>query len=175
MVNLNVMYGALYIFAAIKWGDWKNWRSYYPTLLFLLVGELLYEFLFFDYSMWEYVPVGSDRKWAKHTHIALLIVAIKYPATILVFLGHLPAKIWKQLLYILLWTVLFSINEYTDLKLGALVHQHGWNMAWSALFSFAMFSILAIHYKNPILAWFFSAAFGTFLWLTFHISTDILK
>jgi hypothetical protein len=31
---------ALFLFAAIKWGDWRKWRNYYPTILFFMVGDL---------------------------------------------------------------------------------------------------------------------------------------
>jgi len=37
---MNFVYGFLYLFAAWKWGDWKNWREYYPTILFFIIGDL---------------------------------------------------------------------------------------------------------------------------------------
>lgn len=174
-MNLNVIYAAIFIFCAVKWGDWKNWKAYYPTFLFLMVGDLVYQFLFFNYSMWEFVPVGSDKNWVKHTHIAFLIMLIKYPATVAIFLGHLPRVFWKKTLYIIAWTLVYILNEYIDLKLGAIVHKHGWNLAWSALFSFVLFTILAIHYKRPLIAWIFSAVFAIFLWNVFGIPKSILK
>lgn len=174
-MSLNVVYGAVFIILAIKWGDWKNWKAYYPTFLFLMVGDLVYQFMFFKHSMWEYVPIGSDTKWAKHTHIAILIMLIKYPVTISIFLGHMPKDMWKKILHIFFWTMIYTINEFSDLKLGALVHKHGWNLGWSALFSFVMFSVLAVHYKYPLLAWVFSAIFATFLWNVFDVQQSILK
>ncbi|WP_223587817.1 CBO0543 family protein [Neobacillus bataviensis] len=174
-MNLNVIYGAIFIFSAIKWGDWKNWEAYYPTFLFLMVGDLVYQFLFFKHSMWEYVPIGSDKSWAKHTHIAFLVMLIKYPVTISIFLGHMPKTAWKKIINILAWTLIYTINEYTDLKLGALIHKNGWNLWWSAFFSFVMFSVLAVHFKKPWLAWILSAIYATFLWNIFNVSQDILK
>lgn len=174
-VSLNLLYGVIFIFSAIKWGDLKNWKAYYPTFLFLMVGDLVYQFLFYKYSMWEYVPVGSDKHWAKHTHIAFLIMLLKYPATIVIFLGHIPKVPWKRLVYILLWTLGYVVNEYLDLKIGLMVHKHGWNLGWSTLFSFIMFTVLGIHYKNPLLAWIISALFATFLWNIFGIQQSILK
>ncbi|MEH7300094.1 CBO0543 family protein [Neobacillus drentensis] len=174
-MNLNVIYGAIYIFSAIKWGDWKNWKAYYPTFLFLMVGDLVYQYLFYKHSMWEYVPVGSDKGWAKHTHIAFLVMLIKYPVTISIFLGNMPKSFKKKLVNILFWTFIYTLNEYVDLKLGALVHKNGWNLGWSAIFSFVMFSVLAIHYYKPLLAWILSALYATFLWNVFDISSSILK
>ena len=174
-MNLNAVYGLFYIFLAIKWGDWKNWKAYYPTILFLMVGDLVYQFLLFNHSMWEYVPVGSDEAWAKHTHIAILIMLIKYPCTLLVFLGNLPSTYGRKLLYIIGWTILYTINEFLDLKMGALVHKNGWNLCWSAFFSFVMFFVLYIHYKNPLFAWILATVYAVFLWNIFHISPNTLK
>lgn len=171
----NVLYATFYIAIAIKWGDWKNRKKYYPTILFFMVGDLLYQFLFFKYSMWEYVPIGNDGNWATHTHISLLIMLIKYPLTIMVFLGHLPEKIGRYFLYVSTWTFLYFINESIDLKVGGIVHKHGWNIGWSTLFSFVMFNILALHYKYPLLAWMCSAAFALFLWKALHVPLTILK
>ncbi len=171
----NLLYAAFYIAIALKWADWKNWKQYYPTILFFMVGDLLYQFLFFRYSMWEYKPIGSDASWAKHTHLSLLVMFIKYPLTMLIFLGHLPEIRGKRFFYILGWTLLYLVNELIDLMTGGIVHKHGWNIAWSALFTFVMFSILSIHYKNPPLAWFLSAAFTVFLWKVFEVPSSILK
>jgi hypothetical protein len=175
LINLNVIYAAIFIFAAIKWGDWGNWRQYYSTYLFWVVGDLLYQFLFFDHSMWEYVPIGSDQSWAKHTHIVLLIMLIKYPATLLIFLGHLPKTYGKRIIYILGWTLLYIINEKIDLHIGAIVHKNDWNLWWSALFNIVMFTTLAVHYKKPLWAWVISALFSTSLWKIFDLSQSILK
>jgi hypothetical protein len=174
-VNLNVVYGAIFIFSAIKWGDWKNWRLYYPTYLFLMVGDLVYQFLFFKHSMWEYVPYGSDVNWATHTHIAFLIMLVKYPATILIFLGKMPTTLSKKIIHILVWSLIYVINEFTDLKIGTIIHDHGWNLWWSAFFNLVMFTTLAIHYKKPLVAWVISFIYATFLWNVFDISPDILK
>jgi hypothetical protein len=174
-VNLNVLYGAVYILSAIKWGDWKNWRAYYPTFLFLMMGDLVYQFILFNHSMWEYVPYGSDKGWAKHTHISFLVMLIKYPCTLVIFLGHLPKKNWVKILYIAGWSFIYTINEYLDLRFGALVHRHGWNLAWSAFFSFVMFLVLAVHYKRPFTAWIISALYAIFLWNVFDLHQSILK
>lgn len=30
----------LFILVCYKWGDWRNWKTYYPTILFLIAGTL---------------------------------------------------------------------------------------------------------------------------------------
>lgn len=37
--------GVAFILACAKWGDWKNWRLYYPTIVFLMFGAIMFDFL----------------------------------------------------------------------------------------------------------------------------------
>ena len=172
---VNLLYGAIYIGAVLRWGDLKNWKKYYSSILFFMVGDLLYQFLFFNHSMWVYVPIGNDVNWARHTHISLLIMLIKYPATIFMFLGNLPERRGKRFYYIVGWTGLYFVNESLDLKLGGIRYMNGWNLGWSTLFSFVMFNILALHYKYPLLAWMAAVLFTITLWKIFGLHGDFLK
>ncbi|GAA0329617.1 hypothetical protein GCM10008967_20130 [Bacillus carboniphilus] len=175
-MNLNIVLGLAYIFFAWKWGDWKNWRFYYPTILFFITGDLLYQFLFHDYSMWEFVPVGKDKELnLTHTHITLMILSIKYPATILIFLGNFPSSRVKQIGFIGIWVLIYTANEWFTMSNGGIIHQHGWNMKWSILFNIVMFTILAVHRKRPLIAWSFSIAFIIFLFQAHDVPMDILK
>lgn len=35
----------VFVIIAWKWGDWKNWKLYYPTILFMILGDFVYIFL----------------------------------------------------------------------------------------------------------------------------------
>ncbi|WP_425467140.1 CBO0543 family protein [Pseudalkalibacillus caeni] len=175
-MSLNILYGATYIFAAWKWGDWKHWRKYYPTILFFILGDLLYQFLLHDHSMWKFEPVGVDKELPiNHTTIVLSVIFIKYPATILIFLGRFPEGRFKQIIHIATWIAIYVINEYLTLKLNGMTYHNGWNFASSLFFTIVMFLILRIHHTRPLLAWIFSGIFILFLWKVFHVPFDILK
>jgi len=42
------------ILIAWKWGDWQNWTLYYPTILYMILGDLAYIILSRDKLLWEY-------------------------------------------------------------------------------------------------------------------------
>ncbi len=176
---MNVIYGIAYVLAAYRWGKWKDWKKYYSTILFFIIGDLLYQYLLSDlYPMWKYVPIGPDaEKGMTHTHIVLLIMLIKYPCTILIYIGNYPYKkrIIYQIVYIGLWTLLFTVNELITKEMGGMTHHNGWDITASIIFNIAMFTILTIHYKKPLIAWGLSFIFIVILWNYFHVPGEVFR
>ncbi len=176
---MNAIYGLIWLAALFIWGDWRNYRKYYPTYLFFLLGDFLYLYLLSDkFAMWTYTPQGVDEgNGLTNTHIVLSIMAIKYPATILIFLGRYPeerSRI-KQFIYILLWVVINAVNEAVDLFVGLIRHDHGWSLGWSVLFNLVMFSILRLHYVRPFRAWVASLIFILILWNIFDVPSSVFR
>ncbi len=176
---VNGIYGLVWLAALFIWGDWRNYRKYYTTFLFLLVGNFLYLYLLADlYPMWTYDPKGVDEEIGlRNTHIVFSIMAIKYPATILIFLGRYPEESdkSKQLGYILFWVVIYTVNEILDVYFGLIKYDNGWNLWWSVLFNLAMFLILRLHYVRPFHAWIVSAAFIVLLWNMFQVPLSVFR
>jgi hypothetical protein len=104
--------------------------------------------------MWEYKETifGQDLL-PNHLTVSLLIMFVAYPATVLIYLGNLPEKKMKMVLWLLFWVALFSLVEYINLRyLDLVMHHNGWTMTWSVLFNLIIFSMLLLHYKYPISA-----------------------
>ncbi|HZG71289.1 MAG TPA: CBO0543 family protein [Chondromyces sp.] len=171
---MHIIFNLLFLSAAIKWGDWRRWSNYYPTLLFFIVGDLLKNFLLYNYPMWTYQEVFfAENVLRNHTIINLMIIAIVYPSTILLYLGRFPRIRWKQLLWLIFWVALYSGVEYINLcHLKLIQHHNGWNMTWSVIFNIVMFSMLRIHHKNPPLAWVLSIIWISFLLKLFQVPVD---
>jgi hypothetical protein len=167
----------LFLLAGIKWGDWKNWRIYYPTILFLICGDLLKNALLRNYRMWEFHEVIFGEKiLIGHLTINLMIMIFVYPATILIFLGHYPKGWWKQVLWVAFWVLLYFGKEFVNFKFfHEISHHHGWNLGWSFIFDIIMFIILRIHFKKPLLAWAISVPWIIFLLVWFHVPIDAFK
>jgi hypothetical protein len=175
---VNALYALVWFGALWKWGDWRNWRLYYPTILFLLIGDFLYQYLLVDlYPMWRYTPQGVDAQYGlTHTHIALSIMLVKYPATVMIFLSKFPKKRFlKQILFIAFWIAIYSINEIIDLKTNLMKHDHGWSLGWSVIFNVGMFTILKIHFHRPPAAWALSVIFILVLWNIFNIPSSVFR
>lgn len=63
----HVVYCILFVFVCWLKGDWKNWRKYYPTILFFALGEMELNFIFYKHSLWEYTSPNFT-----HTFITFL-------------------------------------------------------------------------------------------------------
>ena len=91
-------------------------------------------------------------------------------------LGRFPKTRLKQGLWVSFWVFLFSILEYINLHYLQLIsHHNGWSMMWSVLFNIVMFSMLRIHYKNPLMAWGLSLIWILFLLMMFPIPLENMK
>jgi hypothetical protein len=175
---VNAIYGLVWLAALWIWGDWKNWQKYYPTILFFLLGDFIYQYLLADhYPMWKYNPQGVDEEIGlTHTHVSFSIMAIKYPATALIYLSRFPEQSkWKQALYIFCWVLLYAVNELLDVNANLIKYYNGWNFWWSIFFNVVMFSILRVHYLKPLLAWLLSIGFIVFLWNIFDVPPHVFR
>ncbi|MFT4417187.1 CBO0543 family protein [Fredinandcohnia humi] len=139
----------LYLIAGFIWGDWRNWQSYYPTLLFFIIGDFLYNFLLYQKSMWLF----HDKILPNHTTITLLAMVVTYSVTVLIYVGRFPEGWKKRTLWFLLWSGIYLVAEYVNSKLGFITYHNGWSLWWSVLFTGIIFIILPIHHKRPLLAW----------------------
>lgn len=174
---MHIVYNSLFLLAGIKWGDWRRWRLYYPTILFYICVDLIKNFLLCNHPMWLYQEtIFFEEILQNHTMINLMIMAIVYPSTILIFFGRFPKERWKQAVWMLFWILIYWLVEYINLNyLNLINHYHGWNMWWSALFLAVMFPMLYIHQKNPILTWILSLIFMVFLWNVFNVPIEKLN
>jgi hypothetical protein len=175
---INSLYGLVWLAILFIWGDWRNWKKYYPTILFFTLGDFLYLYLLSDhYPMWRYSPPAGDQELGlTNTHITFSIMLIKYPATVLAYLSHFPTgSLKKKLLYFFGWLLLYLTNEVVDLRFGLIEYFNGWSLWWSALFNSVMFLILKVHFEKPVFAWLLSAAFVLFLWNRFDVPSSVFR
>ena len=171
------MFLLVYAFLGWKFGNWKDFNRYYPTILFFIIGDLLSQFLLFDYSMWEFHAVTSlDQQFKlNHTLISLLKMLIQYTVTISIFIGRKPKTFLRKVLWVGVWTSIYGFNEGIAHYLGMLTYDNGWNFGWDILFNVLMFTVLLIHYKRPLMAWIFSVPIILGLWIIFNVPYSALK
>ncbi|MFB5190123.1 CBO0543 family protein [Alicyclobacillus fastidiosus] len=153
-----------------RWGDWPNWKKYQAGILFFIMGDLLYNFLCCNYSMWEH---SANRFFPNHTSVTLFIALIIYLCAIILNLGHYPTSLLKQILWMTLWVVASAIAEWIDKLLGLITYHHGWNLWWSTIFMLVAVPMVRLHYKQPLWAYALSVIVVALLLWKFHVS--ILK
>ena len=144
----HILIGAISILICYKFGDWRNWKNYYPTILFFILSSVLCTLLTYNHILWEY-----ESRLMNHTFCNLLICITVYPSTVMIFIPYFPKKIIKIIPYISIYAVVYIIGEFISVKLGYFTYHNGWNIWGSIIFDFLMFPLLILHYKKPIYGW----------------------
>lgn len=156
-----------------KWGDWKHWRKYYPTLLFVMTVNLTASFLAYHHSLWIYQP---DLLVKSSTIVELLNSYVMLPISTLLFLSNYPsAGAWRQCCYVLLWIGIYAILEWIDSALGGITYAHGWSLTHSHLFDCIMFPIWRFHHLRPLWGWAAALLVGIAIILSFDFLTGEIK
>lgn len=167
---MHIIVSLLFLIAALKWGDLKNWKSYYPTILYFAIGDLGYNFLTHDNPLWIY-----ESTIFSHTFSDLLVVTIVFPSFVLLFLPYYPDEFVKQISYIVIWVFITSTLEYISYSLGYFSYHNGWSIWWSVVHNCIAFPLLRLHYKKPLWVWPISLAIAIGTLLLFDLPLRILK
>ncbi len=171
MIHITIKF--LFVLAAIKWGDWRGWKKYYPTIQFFIIGDLFYNLIFHDYPLWRFEEVVPLLK--REILITLTFMFLRYPATVFIYLGNFPKDKVKGILWYLFWVLLYIGIETIDLQIGLIKHFNSWNIWWSLIFDLVLFAILKIHLHKPLLAWGLTLLSSITLWVLLGIPLRVLK
>lgn len=134
-------------------GKWKKWREYYPTILYVIIGNLVCELFFYHHPLWAFGSISYDMPV-----IDIIVMVLLFPATVILFLAYYPKIIYQQILYILLWVAIFILKEVIACLSGGFMYLNGWTLYYSLLFDLTMFPLIRLHYKKPLAVWPVSAA-----------------
>ena len=145
---------SIFFISAYRWGDWKNWRKYYPTMIFFGMGDLIYIAVFHHKPLWKF-PTNF---LTPSLDELLLIFSIFFPTTLL-FLSNYPKKLYSQIIYIVAWVAFYMVIEIVDLMAGIIEYGSGWNLWWSLLHNTIQFPLIALHHRKPILTWIIALTF----------------
>ncbi|MFT9495398.1 CBO0543 family protein [Anaerosolibacter sp.] len=129
--------------------DWKNWKPYYPTILYYCTLNLLYDFLYFNHTLFAFQAITT--KYLNHTIIELAFLFIIMPIVILIFLQRYPEQSRSRVIYICIWSLFFWIIEYLFAEKNMFIYDNAWNVWHSAWFDVLMFIMFRLHYKRPAL------------------------
>jgi hypothetical protein len=178
MVDFHIILSILSILIAWKWGDWRNWKLYYPTMLYYIVGDLSYIILSNDRPLWKYEsPIFSS------DFIECLIAFIIFPCSVLVFF-QIFSKVDKvkgkrigiaYALSFLIGTSIYTFAEWLSFNLGFISYHNGWNLYWSFGFNYITNALLLLHYKKPLWVWIPSIIFASLMIYLFHFPFTIFK
>lgn len=163
---------AIFIILIFLFVDRKQLKEYYPTIQFYIICNLLYNFIFYQHTLWSYKP--DLFKWLNHTNTEIMFTFLIIPLFIIVYLRFFPIG-WKGIAYIVIWIISFWLIEYYYLRKGFFVYKNGWNEWWSMLFNVIMYPTLYLHYKKPLIGILVSIPIIILLLLFFHPPLSELK
>ncbi|WP_420489656.1 CBO0543 family protein [Neobacillus vireti] len=159
---------SFYLLAIWKIGDWKNWKNYYPTLLFYISVNLGICYLIDDFPLWRYRDTLFINN---HKIIDFFNTLIAFPALIFLYLSLFPVKSsWsRQVFYMICFMLIEILVEGVFMYGKLIVYSNGWNFWWSALVWIFIFIGVRLHFIKPLWAWVLSFTCTGFLILYFDI------
>jgi len=158
----------VYITGAWRFGDWRNWRKYYPTVLFIISVDFLVSILMYPYPLWTYEP----SLWIpNHTICDFLFTFTFFAPIAFIYLSRYPyrSKWYKQALYTAVWVVIECTVEGIVFLARLITYHNGWNFGWSCVVWLFLFTGLYLHHRNPLWAWLLCFSLTLFLILYFHM------
>lgn len=158
------------MFICWKYGDWRNWKLYYPTITYLIIGDLAYNILTSRMPLWSY-----NIKLINNISTDFLVTAFIYPCTVIMLLTYYPKLIKKQVAYVLFWVFIYSLVEYIATISDSFLYSNGWNIGWTILFNCIMFPLLYLHYKRPLWVWPISMVLASIVLYIFKIPLIFLE
>ncbi len=164
----------LYLLAAWQFGDWKNRRKYYPTILFLICVDFGMSIFTYKYPLWTF---QKSLMIPNHTISDYLITFFGLSPLVFIFLSNYPFKssmIW-QIVYGACWVIFSAAMESFFYTAGLITYHHGWNLLWSILVWVFMFFGIRVHFSKPLWAWLLCFACVFFIKLYFHIPINNMK
>ena len=166
MFLLRVVLCLILVLCCWKFGDIKNWRKFYPTILYLIINNLLYIFFVKEkYSLWKLQP-----DFLLNDSFSVLVQTfIIFPCIVILFLSNLPKTHKNQIIHLLISAVILVGIETIMYFTGKITYHNGWNYGWSVAFNFLWVIMLRYHYFKPIPAWVVSFLFTAFFIIYFHV------
>ncbi len=160
---IEIALSVLSLAACYKWGAWRRWREFYPSILYLISGNLAYNYVFHEFLLWEY------KSFFGHTFTGLIINFIIYPPVVILYLANYPQTRVKQALYILAFSAAGTLIEAAALITGGIYYENGWTIIWSFVLFIGLFALVRLHYKRPLLVWPISLALGVMFAIIFRL------
>ncbi|PLS04263.1 CBO0543 family protein [Neobacillus cucumis] len=164
----------IYITATWKFADWRNWKKYYPSILFIVSVDFFISVLMYEYPLWTF---RGSLMVPNHTIADFIIAFITFPNLTLLYLSMFPYKLhwFKQFVYIAVWVIIEVMLESLFMFAKLISYHHGWGFGWSCIVWIFLFIGLRLHQTRPLWAWVLCFVCTAFLILYFHIPVTTFR
>lgn len=163
-----------FFLSAWRWGDWKNWEKYYPSMLFVMVVNLTFGYVAYNHPLWIF---NQDAIVKNETIVEFVNTYVALSLTTLIYLSQFPRNgFLPKLLYMLWWVFIYGSLEFIDAKItGGISYDNGWSWVHSVLFDCVMFPTIRIHYVSPFWGWVISIISAIFILIVYDFRLADMK
>ncbi len=163
----------VWILFAYKFVDWSQWKKQYSTILYFIVVNLTYNFLYYNHTLWAFRGITAE--WLNHSIINMAFTFFICPVGLIIYLQRFPQKRSSQLIYISIWIAFYSIIQTLFAHMGMYIYDNGWNGWLNIILNTILFVVIYIHYKNPVRAIILSIPLAILFYVFFPFPLDSLK
>ncbi|WP_370529775.1 hypothetical protein [Alkalihalobacillus sp. AL-G] len=133
------------LFQNIKKETWKQYKTLYSSVCYVMSFNLLFYFLRIQKLPWDFKSSYFKTKTLRVLHLFLVT-----PLLIFSYLSTYPKTLFKQTIYIIKWVSFSSLIEVIALTFKAISYKGRWNIGWSVLIYFLMFLFSKSIQKKPV-------------------------
>jgi len=127
--------------------------------------NMFYYVLCYPRLTWDFSSKIFSSRFLRNLHTFIV-----NPLIILLFLHHIPKRLFHQVRYFIKWIFFSLMIEYIGHRFFRMIYfMRGWNLAWSAVLYGNMYFLSFLVRKHPLLTYFISFLFTAFLLFFFQI------
>jgi hypothetical protein len=170
---ISIIITIFFLLFAWRFGDWKNWKQYYPSMLYMVLNAIIFNLITYEHPTWEWNDITGV--FPNHTLLDVWIIFTQFPAVVLLYLTNYPKTWIKKSLRILLWAGIFTALELIVFQFDYIVYHNNWTLWWSIFFNIVTFIMIRLHFRRPLLTWLLSIVFITLLSIVFDLPLSKLR
>ncbi|MGG1397727.1 CBO0543 family protein [Bacillus salipaludis] len=147
---IRFVFGCVFWIVIVYLGDWRNWKQFHLTILFMIAGDFMVSLITYNHTLWDLSSeLGGDL--LNNFFLAFVV----YPPTVLLYLSHYPnrKRLISQIFYIAFAGIVYTFIELIEYFFHNIHYHNGWSIWKSLLLNFGMFTVLKIHSVKPFLAY----------------------
>lgn len=147
---MRLVFGFLFWIVVVYIGDWRNWKQFHLTVLFMIAGDFMVGLITYNHTLWD-----LRSELGGHLLNDFFLAFVVYPPTVLLFLSHYPnrKRLIRQIFYIGFAGIIYTLIELIEYFLHNIHYQNGWSIGKSLLLNIGMFTTLKIHSVRPLVAY----------------------
>jgi hypothetical protein len=165
---MHISLAFILILVSYRSGYWENIRTYGLTIMYIIICDLLYNFLCQHKLLWVYKPdlLPNYPIFVDLTHSFLNL-----PLLTLIYLSRYPyeSSFSKQSVYISKWVIGSFLVELIFLHFHRIELRYEYKTWMEIPFYTTMYSMLRLHHTRPALTYIFSIVIIVFLMIIFEI------